>query len=192
MWLSILNKRHYLFALILLLLFPYGCSSKYKVISHEYTQYEGEANQHTRIINAGADHVFRILTHEKLFQEACPKGTIVTHESPPPYQPGTLIKTQIDHIFKLEWHTQVEEVISPKKIRLRFLDGFFEGGREIWELEDIEGKTRATQTIIVHPKGIIRNIFWLLKVRMKHDKMLEAFLDNLKSLAEKHSFQIEQ
>ena len=171
----------------MLFLFLYGCSSKYKVHSNRYIQYEGEVNQHTRLIDAGTDHVFSILTHEKLFREICPMGTIVTFESPPPYQTGTLIKTRIDHIFKLQWHTRVEEVITPEKIRLRFMDGFFKGGIEIWELEDKEGKTKLTQTIIVQPKGIIGKFVWLLKVRAKHDEMLEDFLDNLKNLAEKHT-----
>ncbi len=174
-----------LLAVVLFLLPPLGCSSKYTIKSTEYTGYEGEINQHTRLIQAPRSQVFQILTQEEAFREICPKGTVVTYKSPLPYQVGTLVKTRIVHIFELEWSAQVEEVFPDSKIRLRFLDGFLAGGMEIWELEGEGEYTRVTHTIIVQPKGFLKKLAWALKVRTKHDKMVEALLDNLKRVFEK-------
>ena len=162
----------------------HGCSTEYTIKSPEWDRYGGEVNQHTRLIHAEKHKVFQILTREKTFRKICPKGTIVTFDFPLPYQVGTLIRTKINHIFKLEWRSRVEEIIPDTKIRFQFLDGFFAGGAEIWELKDMGGETRVTHTIVVKPRGSIRKIFWGLKVRLKHNKMVEAFLDNLKRAAE--------
>ena len=161
-----------------------GCSTKYIVTSDKYAQYKGEANQHTRLIKADARRIYRILTRKDMFKAVCPPSTIITYESPLPYQVGTLVDTKIDHIFKLRWRAQVMEVIPDKKVRLQFLDGFFAGGTEIWELEPENGFTKTTHTIIVQPQVFFKKLAWSLKVRSKHDKMTEAFLDNLKRVAE--------
>jgi len=101
-----------------------------------------------------------------------------------PYQAGTLVNTKIDHIFKLFWRSQVNEITQYKKIRLQFLSGFFAGGTEIWELEPENEFTRTTHTIIVQPQSFLKKLAWNLKVRRKHDKMVEVVLDNLKRAAE--------
>ena len=111
---------------------------------------------------------------------------MVTHVSPPPYQVGTQLRTNVDHIFRLEWNTRVEEIIPNTKIRLLFLDGFFAGGTEIWELGDEGEYTRVSHTIVVQRKGFLKKLAWILKVRRKHEKMVETFLDNLKRVSETH------
>lgn len=184
---SILSQRIFcLQAAFLFFLFSQGCSSKYTLESRDYQGYEGKVNQHTRIIQASRERVFQILTNEQSFRAICPNGTIVTFETPPPYRVGTLIKTKVAHIFELEWTTRVEDVLPPSKIRLQFLSGFFAGGTEIWELETLGEETQVTHTIIVQPGGFFGNLAWALKVRAKHDKMVEAVLDNLKRVSELH------
>jgi hypothetical protein len=184
---SILSQRIFsLQAAFLFLLFSQGCSSKYTLESNDYQGYEGEINQHTRLIQATRKRVFQILTNEQAFREICPKGIIVSFETPPAYGVGTLVKTKITHIYELEWNARVEEVLPPTKIRLHFLDGFFAGGTEIWELETLGEKTRVTNTIIVQPAGFLGNLAWALKVRTKHDKMVEAVLDNLERVSDLH------
>jgi carbon monoxide dehydrogenase subunit G len=178
------RRTLFLLTAALLFLFLHGCSTKYTIISPEYDRYGGEVNQHTRLIHAERNKIFQILTREETLQGICPKGTIVTFEHPLPYQVGTLIITKINHIFKLEWRSRVEEIIPDTKSRVQFLDGFFAGGAEIWGLKDMGGETRVTHTIVVKPRGFIRKMFWNLKVRLKHNKMVEAFLDNLKRAAE--------
>lgn len=176
-----------LLALLIAVVFggaSHGCSSRYTVDAAGYGGYPGEANRHSRLIRAAPQKIYGILTEETSFRTLCPEGTIVTYETPPPYGPGTLIKTKVKHIFELEWHTRVEEVVPGRMIRLRFLDGFFAGGLEVWDLVEEGGLTRVTQTIVVEPKGFAKRAAWVLKVRRKHDNMVERFLDNLKILAE--------
>lgn len=190
MYLNVSTQRLYrlralsLISCALLFSFLMGCSTPYVVTSDKYSQYTGEINQHTRLIRAQRSRIFRMLTHEETFKTICPQGTIVTHEPPLPYQVGTNVNTFIDHIFKLKWRSQVVELIPDEKIQLQFLDGFFAGGTEIWELEPENGFTRATHTIIIRPQGFIKKLIWNLKVRRKHDRMVEALLDNLKRMAE--------
>lgn len=174
----------YIHAAVLLFLFSQGCGSKYTIKSNHYQGYKGEINQHVRLIQAKKDRVFQILTNEQSFRQICPKGTIVTFETPPPYRVGTLVKTKISHIFELEWNAQVKEILPNSKIRLQFLDGFLAGGTEIWELESFGVETQVTHTVIIQPKGILSSLAWALKVRTKHDKMVETFLDNLKRVSE--------
>ena len=178
-----IDKLHVISILLIFVCFQ-GCSSKYTVPSSKRSQYDGEINQHVRLIKAPKQRIFHILTDEKSFRAICPDGTIVTHESEPPYRVGSLINTEIDHIFNLRWRSQVMEVTPGKRIRLQFVDGFFAGGTEIWELESKGDFTRTSHTIIVQVNGFLKKLAWGLKVRRKHDNMVEIFLDNLKSLAE--------
>ncbi len=169
---------------ILLLFLLMGCSTRHIATSGKYSQYEGEINQHTCLIQAEMQRIFHILTHQDTLNAICPQGTIVTYENPLPLRQGAFITTKIDHIFKLLWHSQVVEIIPDKKIQLQFLDGFFAGGAEIWKLEPENGFTRATHIIIIRPKGFIKKLVWNLKVKRKHNKVVEDFLDNLKRMAE--------
>ena len=181
------RKSLYLWTLVVFFLSSLqGCSTKYIVESSKYPEYEGEINQHTRLIRAERSRVFQVLTDEERFKALSPDGTIVSYESPRPYQVGTLVKTRIEHIFELSWSARVQEVVQDRKIRLQFLDGFFAGGTEIWELETASESTRVTHTIIVQPEGFLRKLAWNVKVRLKHDRMIEAFLDNMKSAVETH------
>jgi hypothetical protein len=51
------------------------------------------------------------------------------------------------------WNSKVKAVVQDRKIRLQFLDGFFAGGTEIWELESLGECASVTHTIIVQFKG---------------------------------------
>ncbi|MBE9569755.1 MAG: SRPBCC family protein, partial [Proteobacteria bacterium] len=180
-----IEKFLYVLAVAVLLLSCLaGCASRYTIKAPEYARYNGEINQHKRLIRAQKSRVFQVLTNEKTIQEICPEGTVVAHEPQLPYGVGTLINTKANHIFKLEWNTRVEEVIPHKMIRLRFLDGFFSGGTEIWEIEEQGEYILVSHTIIVRPRSFLQKMAWILKVRRKHDKMVEDFLENLQTVLE--------
>ena len=179
-------KRLYHLTPLLLFLVVQGCATNSALQFPAYAKYEGQVNQHTRFIRAESNRIFHILTLQKTFNTICPKGTTVFHETPLPYQVGTLVKTQIDHIYKLTWSSRVEELIPDEKIRLRFIDGFFAGGTEFWELEAQGEGTLIKHTLIFQPQGFLKKLAWNLKVRRKHDTMVEALLDNLKEAAENH------
>ena len=44
-------------------------------------RYNGEINQHKRLIRAQKIRIFQVLTNEKAIQEIYPEGTNVTHKS---------------------------------------------------------------------------------------------------------------
>ncbi len=161
-----------------------GCSSRYTVPSSPQQPYPGEINRHVRWIQAEQDYVFRILTNPEGIKLLCPRGTIVNYLSPQPYSVGDIVETRVEHIFKLKWTARVDQVIENRLIRLTFQDGFFKGGTELWEFSPQESGTRVSQTIFVEPKGFLKRLAWVTKVRRKHDKMVELFLDNFKRVAE--------
>jgi ribosome-associated toxin RatA of RatAB toxin-antitoxin module len=163
---------------------PVGCSSRYTVPPSDKQPYPGEINRHVRWIQAEPDHIYRILTHPEGIKIVCPEGTIVSYLSPQPYSVGDIVETRVEHIFKLKWTARVEQVIENRLIRLTFQDGFFKGGTELWQFSPQANGTRVSQAIIVEPKGFLKRLAWVTKIRRKHDKMVELFLDNLKREAE--------
>lgn len=178
------RTREIAWCLVFMAILLSGCSSRYTVTTSAYTAYPGEVNQHVRLIRAAPRQVFDILTHPGKVAGLCPDGTVVTYLSPPPYDAGDIVETRVEHIFKLKWTSRVEAVEPARMVRLKFQTGFFAGGTEIWQFEEVEAATRVSHTIIVDPKGVLKRSAWLLKVRRKHDRMVEQFLDNLERAAE--------
>ncbi len=167
-----------------LIFMPLGCSSRYTIQPSPHERYPGEVNRHVRWIQTEPDHIYRILTHPEGIKNLCPRGTIVSYLSPQPYSVGDIVETRVEHVFKLKWTARVDQVIENRLIRLTFQDGFFKDGTELWEFSSQENGTRVSHTIIVEPKGFLKRLAWVTKVRRKHDKMVEIFLDNLKKVAE--------
>ncbi len=181
-----MNHRicHWLALFLLLFAGTTACSTPQTRFYKHYTNYDGEINQHTRLINAPPEVIFSLLTNPEEFTALAPKFTRVSFDTPPPYQVGTRLKININHLLKFTWHTQVRELVPNRKARLEFLDGLFAGGTEIWELEPQGEATRVIQTIIVSPKGFPKAFIWNLKARNRHNQMAEKFLDNLRARAE--------
>jgi len=161
-----------------------GCASRYTVPPSSEQIYPGEINRHVRWIQADRRTIFKILTSPDGMRSICPDGTIVSYPSPPPYAVGDIVETRVEHIFKLKWTSQVEQVIENQMIRLTFQNGFFAGGTELWEFYPQNNGTRVSHSIFVERHGFIKRLAWLTKVRRKHDKMVELFLDNFKHTAE--------
>ncbi len=171
---------HFLFLLLLLT----GCTSQYTVLPSKEAVYSGEANRHARWIQADSQQIFQLLTSPQGMRSLCPDGIVVSYLSPTPYAEGDLVETRIEHIFKLKWVSQVEQVVTNQLIQLTFQSGFFSGGTELWELYPENNGTRVSHSIFVEPRGFFKRLAWMTKVRHKHDKMVELFLDNLKRTAE--------
>jgi len=136
------------------------------------------------LIRAPKNTIFRILTNSEMFKKLCPKWVIVTREPPTPFGPGTIVETRVNQRIRLKWISKVVQVIPNKIIRQQFTDGFFAGGTEIWELDTVGQYTRVSHTIIFNSRGLLRKLIWYIKVRKKHDWMVEHFLHNLKKMAE--------
>jgi hypothetical protein len=179
-------------SILSLLLLLTGCASPYTVSPSKEPAYSGEANRHVRWIRADSQQIFQILTSPQSMKSLCPEGTVVLYLSPMPYSEGDLVETRIEHIFKFKWVSQVEQVVANQSIRLTFQNGFFSGGKELWELYPESNGTRVSHTIFVEPRGFFKRLVWAAKVRHKHDKMVELLLDNLKQTAESSSMWAEQ
>lgn len=181
-----MNHRicHWIALSLLLFAGTTACSTPQTRFYKHYMNYDGEINQHTRLINAPPEVIFSLLTNPDEFTALAPKFTMVSFDTPPPYKVGTRLKININHLLKFTWHTQVRELVPNRKARLEFLDGLFAGGTEIWELEPEGDATRVIQTIIVSPKGFSKTFIWNLKARNRHNQMTEKFLDNLRARAE--------
>jgi hypothetical protein len=169
-----------------------GCTSPYTVLPSNVPAFSGEANRHVRWIQADSQRIFQILTRPQSMRSLCPEGTVVSFLSPAPYMAGDLVETRIEHIFQLEWISRVDQVVANQSIRLIFQSGFFSGGTELWELYPQANGTSVSHTIMVDPKGFFKRLAWVTKVRRKHDKMVELFLDNLKRTAESNVMWAEQ
>jgi ribosome-associated toxin RatA of RatAB toxin-antitoxin module len=161
-----------------------GCASPYTVRPSKTNAYPGEVNRHVRWIQADRQRIFQILTSSRGMKSLCPAGTVVSYLSPSSYREGTLVETRVEHVFKLKWISRVEQVVANQSIRLTFQNGFFSGGTELWEFYPQDDGTRVSHSIFVEPKGFFKRLAWVTKVRRKHDKMVELFLDNLKRVAE--------
>ena len=179
-------------SILSLLLLLTGCASQYTVLPSKVPAYSGEANRHIRWIRADSQQIFQILTSPQGMKSLCPDGTVVLYLSPMPYAEGDLVETRIEHIFKFKWISQVEQVVANQSIRLTFQNGFFSGGKELWELYPESNGTRVSHTIFVEPRGFFKWLVWAAKIRHKHDKMVELLLDNLKQTAESSSMWAEQ
>jgi hypothetical protein len=169
---------------LFLLLLLTGCTSQYTVLPSKEAVYSGEANRHVRWIQADSQQIFQLLTSPQGMRSLCPDGTVVSYLSPAPYAEGDLVETRIEHVFKLKWVSQVEQVVTNQSIQLTFQSGFFSGGTELWELYPENNGTRVSHSIFVEPRGFFKRLAWMTKVRHKHDKMVELCLDNLKRTAE--------
>lgn len=161
-----------------------GCSTPQADFYKRYTTFPGEANQHTRVVNASPERIFQILVDEDRFPAITPPYTEVSFDTPAPYGVGTRLKIEINHLLNFTWHTQVEEMVPNRRIQLAFLDGLFKGGTEVWELEPQGEQTLVIQTIIVQPEGWLRRFIWDFKARNRHNAITEQALDNLKYLSE--------
>jgi len=179
-------------SILSLLLLLTGCASQYTVSPSKVPAYSGEANRHVRWIQADSQLIFQILTSPQGMKSVCPDGTVVSYLSPIPYAEGDLVETRIEHFFIFKWISQVEQVVANQSIRLTFQNGFFSGGKELWELYPESNGTRVSHTIFVQPRGLFKRLVWAAKVRHKHDKIVELLLDNLKQTAEFSTMWAEQ
>ena len=175
------KKNGFYIFIAIVLLFVHGCTSKYMITSPKYAEFPGEINQHGRLIQSDKTRIFQILTNDESFKKVCPKGTIVSYEPPFPYKVGTLIKTRIDHIFKLEWNSQVYEIIPDKKIRIQFLSGFFAGSGRGGCASAFLSRRGMPKAIVAAAAHVTKPYFSFLKPRLNKPD-LEFFIDFSASL----------
>ena len=181
------NKNFSIFYFTLsLLLFTQGCNKHVVPEQYRYLNFEGKVNQHKKVIKAKQETIFTMITDIDIFKTLYPTGFIEVSQASSDYLTiGTLRNTQTKYIVNLNWDSKVIELIENKKIVLQFLNGIFQNGYEIWELEVRDGNTEVRHTILYNIHGFFYSLVWSLKKgENRHDYLVEETLNSLKRKAE--------
>ena len=163
-----------------------SCSKTLIPERFHYLDYEGKVNQHRKMIKAKPDIIFNMITDIEIFKTLYPIGFMEVTQSPPnPCNMGTLRHNRIKYLVELNWDSKVIEIVDNEKIVLRFLNGIFKGGYEIWELEEKGGDTEVSHTILYTVNGFFYSMVWFIKKgEKKHDYLVEETLNSIKRKAE--------
>jgi len=184
------NKNFSIFYFTLsLLLFTQGCNKHVVPEQYRYLNFKGRVNQHKKLIKAKPDAVFTMITDIDIFKTLYPTGFIEVSQASSDYLTiGTLRNTQTKYIVTLNWDSKVIELIENKKIVLQFLNGIFQNGYEIWELEACDDYTEVGHTVLYNIHGFFYSLVWSLKKgENRHDYLVEETLNSLKRKAETNS-----
>ena len=148
--------------------------------------YQGHVNEHRIYIQAPASRIFRFLTDFDKFSAIVPSERVrLTKLTPGYYGIGTIIRTETIYKIKMSWNCQVVEMQDSCMIVLKFQDGIFRGGYEVWEILPEGSGTCLSHTIIYNTANILYHCIWVLKRgENKHDALVEATLLNLKRACE--------
>ncbi len=151
-----------------------------------YLNYEGKVNQHSRMIKAKPAILFSMITDIEVFKTLYPSGYLeVTETTHSPHAIGTVRHTRTKYIVPLNWNTEVIEIVDSEKIVLKFLNGIFKGGYEIWELKEKGDDTEVSHTILYNVYGFFPSLVWYIKKgEKKHDYLIEETLDSMRRQAE--------
>jgi len=181
------NKNFSIFYCTLsLLLFTQGCNKHVVPEQYRYLNFAGRVNQHTKVIKAKPETIFNMITDIDTFKTLYPTGFIKVRQAPSDSLTiGTLRTTQTKYIVTLNWDSKVIELIENKKIVLQFLNGIFQNGYEIWELEACDDYTEVSHTVLYNIHGLFYSLVWSLKKgENRHDYLVEETLNSLKRKAE--------
>jgi ribosome-associated toxin RatA of RatAB toxin-antitoxin module len=164
-----------------------GCATAPVPEHVRFLGYDGQVNVHTKRIHAPPSRIFAVLTDFDQFTPIVPATHIrVTKITPGPVGVGTLTRTETAFKIKVRWHSQVVEARTDQLLVSRFLDGIFQGGYEIWELQPEGDETWVRHTIVFNISNIPYSLLWTLKGgEDKHNALVEATLSNLKQCCER-------
>ncbi len=148
--------------------------------------YSGKFNQHRTLIQREPEAVYDVLTDFNQFKRWAPLEEIsVEKVTPGEFQLGTRLHFKLQFRIQPEWDSEVIHFEGNRQIVSRFLNGVFEGGIEIWDLEKMNSGTAVTHTLVYRINRWIYKIGWsLLGGEKKHDELTEIALRRLKSLLE--------
>jgi len=151
--------------------------------------YGGRVNRHAITIKADPPQVYRALVDFSEMQRWCPRERIAVKKiTAGNLGPGTRMRYRLNYRINPVWHSVVMEVKENRRIINRFVDGIFEGSVEVWQLEEIEGETELSHTLIYRIDKLILRLGWIfLGGQAKHDELTEEALHNLKTMVEQKS-----
>jgi len=146
----------------------------------------GKTNRHHILIYREPEVIFNILTEFDHFKYWIPlEQMTVERVTFGEFRIGTTFHFKLRYRIEPEWDSEVILIERPYRIAYRFLNGIFEGGREIWDLKKNESGTEVTHTLIYQIHRWIYKIGWtFLGGERKHNELTETALKRLKSYVE--------
>ena len=149
--------------------------------------YRGRVNRHRVLIYREPEEIYRTLIDSDQLKRWCPFEEIsVEKMTPGETRVGTRFHFKLRFLIQPEWDTETIRLEKPGKIVNQFLNGIFEGGVEIWELNKKEAGTEVTHTLLYRISRWIYKLGWfLLGGERKHNELTELALLRLKSYLEK-------
>jgi uncharacterized membrane protein len=175
----------FVFGLIALLVT--GCATAPVPERLQFLGYEGNVNEHSILIHSPPSKVFSILTDFDQFSQLAPQPYIrLTKVTPGPVSVGTVFCTETGYKIKTRWQSQVVEEHKDEMLILRFMNGIFSGGYEVWEIQPMRAGTKVSHTILYNISSFPYRILWVLKnIENKHNALVEATLQKLKDHCER-------
>ena len=146
--------------------------------------YRGKVNQHRTMIKKEPEEIYRALIDPEQMKRWCPFEQIsVERVTPGEFRVGTKSHFKLNFRIQPQWDTEVIHLERNRLIISRFLNGIFEGGIEVWNLNNTESGTEVTHTLVYQINRFIYRIGWfLLGGEKKHNELTETALSRLKSL----------
>jgi ribosome-associated toxin RatA of RatAB toxin-antitoxin module len=146
----------------------------------------GRINQHRILIQSEPEAIYDFLTNFNQFKRWCPIEQIsVEKVTPGEFQVETRLHFKLRFRIQPEWDSKVIYLKRPNRIVYQFLNGIFEGGIEIWDLEKEEIGTEVTHSLLYQIHKWIYKIGWFFwGGEKKHNELTETALSRLKSLLE--------
>jgi ribosome-associated toxin RatA of RatAB toxin-antitoxin module len=148
----------------------------------EFLNYQGQVNEHHTLIQAPPTRVFHVLTDFDRFVTLIPSERVQLKKvTLGPYQVGTIIRAETIYKIKLTWDSQVVQIKKDRLLVLKFQNGPFQEGYEVWELKAKGSCTRVSHTLVYNISNFFYRLLWLLKQGEKrHNTLTEVTLLNLK------------
>lgn len=148
--------------------------------------FKGRVNQHRTLIKKGPEEIYHILIDPEQFKEWGPIDQIsMERVTSGEFRVGTKSHFKLQFRIQPEWDSEVIHFEMNRQIISKFLNGIFQGGIEIWDLEKTESGTEVTHTLVCKINRWIYKVGWfLLGGEKKHDELTEIALFRLKSLLE--------
>jgi uncharacterized protein YndB with AHSA1/START domain len=148
--------------------------------------FKGRVNQHQTLIKKRPEEIYRILIDPDQFKKWGPIDQMsMERETPGEFCVGTQSHFKLNFRIQPEWDSEVIHLETNRQIVSRFLNGIFEGGIEVWDLEKTESGTEVTHTLVYKIHRWIYKVGWFfLGGEKKHNKLTEIALFRLKSLLE--------
>ena len=146
----------------------------------------GRINRHTVIIKARPHEVYHILIDIREMQRCCPQDKLsVEKVSPGRLSVGTKMRYHLNYRINPTWESVVVDMEENSRIINQFVDGFFKGSFEIWQLKKLKTGTELSHMLIYRIKRFIFRIGWMFfRGEAKHNELTTLALDNIKRFVE--------